>query len=152
MKMKVHRWVMLLGAFGASGCSSLEFTHVPPGQSAMAAKAKQPEVVATPAPAAGVTAAPAPVPASDGLAASVPETELPQSRPVPQTASDFYMLGTTCLQEGKNSDAVLALEKAVQLDPAFAQAWNSLAISYQNVGQPEQAKEAFRRYKALSLQ
>jgi Flp pilus assembly protein TadD len=69
-----------------------------------------------------------------------------------ETVSDYFALGSFCFQQGRNEEAAAAFRKAVQLDPGYADAWNNLAICYQNAGDTAKALEAFKKYKALSSQ
>jgi tetratricopeptide (TPR) repeat protein len=129
------------------GCAYI--THVPPGQSLSVALAKKAELVALPAPtpqAQPVTVAEADLPA-DTL--QVPPTAM---TPVPETeeVADAYTLGNLCLQQGRYTDAIAAYEKAVQRDPSFADAWNKLALAYEDAGQDDKAMEAFKKYKMVS--
>jgi tetratricopeptide (TPR) repeat protein len=105
--------------------------------------AKRPEVIAYPAPA---------LPSGGGYTGEWGGGEVLGSPPVavPETVADYFMLGTTALQEGRNGDAIEAFERAVEIDPDFPEAWNHLAICYQNNGQEARAIEAFRRYKAIA--
>ncbi len=73
--------------------------------------------------------------------------------PLPQTekVADAFTLGNLCIQQGRYGDAISAYERAVKEDPTFAEAWNNLAIAYQNCGQDDKAMEAFRKYKMVAL-
>jgi Flp pilus assembly protein TadD len=55
------------------------------------------------------------------------------------------------MQQGRYEDAIKAYESAVKEDPTFAEAWNNLAIAYQNSGQDDKAMAAFRKYKMVAL-
>jgi len=100
--------------------------------------ARKPELVALPAP-------PAPPPSAT--------PPLPTNLPTAQTekVADAYTLGNFCLQEGRWADAINAYEAAVKDDPSFAEAWNNLAIAYQNSGQEDKAIAAFKKYKTVAL-
>jgi tetratricopeptide (TPR) repeat protein len=125
---------LLVGAVLA-GCAYIK--HVPPGQSLSEAMAKKPELVAlptpTPAPPAVLAAEEAPLPA---------QTE---------KVADAFTLGNLCLQQGRYADAIAAFETAVKADPNFADAWNNLAIAYQDTGQNDKAMAAFKRYKTVAV-
>jgi Flp pilus assembly protein TadD len=73
--------------------------------------------------------------------------------PAPQTekVADAFTLGNLCMQQGRYEDAIKAYESAVKEDPTFAEAWNNLAIAYQNSGQDDKAMAAFRKYKMVAL-
>jgi tetratricopeptide (TPR) repeat protein len=134
----------LAGALLA-GCAYVK--HVPPGQSLSAAMARKPQLVAMPAP---------PSPSPQSLAAADPPAIQPTDGsqiPLPQTekVADAFTLGNLCLQQGRYADAIAAYEAAVKDDPSFAEAWNNLAIAYQNTGQDEKAMAAFRKYKMVAL-
>lgn len=119
-----------------TGCHHIAFHHSPPGTSVRVATAKRAEPVPTPTPAPKhVTAAERPA----GLEANT------------ENIADYYTLGNLMMQQQKYSDAIKAFESAVKLDPTFADAWNHLAICYQNSGQQKKAAEAFKKYKSISL-
>jgi hypothetical protein len=124
-----------------AGCSA-QFTHVQPGQSAMFASAQKAEFVAGPGSAS--------LEGGLGIQGIPPvEPSLPAANPG-ETVNDYYALGTFCLQQERNAEAAAAFRKAVELDPTYADAWNSLAICYQNAGDSAKAVEAFKKYKTLT--
>ena len=57
--------------------------------------------------------------------------------------------GIRVAQNGLWKEARYRWEKAVQLDPTYAQAWNNLAIAYEHEGKFEEARKAYE--KALEL-
>jgi tetratricopeptide (TPR) repeat protein len=125
------------------------FQHVPPGQSLSAAMAKRPQLVALPAPPEQtevavntVNTAPQPTVLTGAYRMPDPQTE---------KVADAFTLGNLCLQQGRYSDAINAYEAALKDDPSFAEAWNNLAIAYQNSGQDDKAMAAFRKYKMVAL-
>jgi len=126
------------GAF-LSGCAYIQ--HVPPGQSLSEAMAKKAQLVALPAP--------PPQPASAATAVAPADAA---QMPVPQTekVADAFTLGNLCLQQGRYKDAINAYQNALKADPTFAEAWNNLALAYQNSGQDEKAMEAFKHYKMVA--
>ena len=138
--MKIHALFCICATLTAggllAGCASIK--HVPPGQSLSAALARKPDLVALPAP---------PPPA---IAANQPEAGQP---PLPQTekVADAFTLGNLCMQQNRYPEAIAAYEQAVKADPTFGEAWNNLAIAYQNVGQDDKAMAAFRKYKMVAL-
>ena len=141
--------------FTSGSCSQI--THVPPGQSVAFSMAPIPEVVSTPAR------------EPSGIAATREEEEyysetieepelpkadfrLPEELAAAESATSYATQGSTYLAEGKNSDAIKALEKAVDLEPELSTAWRDLAIAYENANQPAKAREArenFKRYGGL---
>ena len=138
--MKIHALFSICATLTAGGlltaCASVK--HVPPGQSLSAALAKKPELVALPAP--PPTAVPANQPA-------------PAQSPLPQTekVADSFTLGNLCMQQGRYQEAIAAYDEAIKADPSFGEAWNNLAIAYQNMGQDDKAMAAFRKYKMVAL-
>jgi Tfp pilus assembly protein PilF len=102
--------------------------------------AKKPELVALPSP-----------PPQQRLAAVEP-SEPPPQLPLPETetVADAFTLGNLCMQQGRYPEAITAYETALKADPSFAEAWNNLAIAYQNTGQDDKAMAAFRRYKMVA--
>jgi tetratricopeptide (TPR) repeat protein len=111
------------------------------------ATAKKPELIALPTP-PGQTVAAANPPA-------LPNGAPPNAAPLPaaqtEKVADAFTLGNLCMQQGRYEDAIKAYESAVKEDPTFAEAWNNLAIAYQNSGQDEKAMAAFRKYKMVAL-
>ena len=57
--------------------------------------------------------------------------------------------GIRVAQNGLWKEARYRWEKAVELDPSYAQAWNNLAIAYEHEGKFEEARKAYE--KALEL-
>jgi len=138
--MKFHAALSICPALVAgallTGCACVK--HVPPGQSLSAALARKPELVAMPAP--------PPPPAASALpdAAQAP---LPQTEKV----ADAFTLGNLCMQQGRYQEAIAAYQSVVNADPSFGEAWNNLAIAYQNIGEDDKAMAAFRKYKMVAL-
>src|SRR6187399_1953521 len=58
--------------------------------------------------------------------------------------------GIKVAQNNLWNEALYRWEKAVELDPTYAAAWNNLAIAYEHEGKFEQAKKAYE--KALQLE
>ena len=130
---------MMVGALFAS-CAYVK--HVPPGQSLSEALAKKPQLVALPTP------TPQPM-----VAESAPPLPKGAQPPPQQTekVADAFTLGNLCLQQGRYPDAIRAYQTALKEDPTFAEAWNNLAIAYQDSGQNEKAMDAFRKYKNVAM-
>jgi Flp pilus assembly protein TadD len=57
--------------------------------------------------------------------------------------------GIKVAQNGLWNEALYRWQKAVQLDPTYAAAWNNLAIAFEHEGRFEEAKQAYE--KALQL-
>ena len=58
--------------------------------------------------------------------------------------------GINVAQRGLWREAIYRWEKAVELDPSYAAAYNDLAIAYEHEGQLEKARKAYD--KALALE
>jgi tetratricopeptide (TPR) repeat protein len=116
-----------------AGCAYIK--HVPPGQSLSEAMAKKATLVAMPAP------PPQPAAAMEPAEPSTLQTE---------KVADAFTLGNLCLQQGRYSDAIAAYQTALKDDPSFAEAWNNLAIAYQDSGQLDKSMEAFKKYKMVA--
>lgn len=129
---------LLAGALLA-GCAYVQ--RVPPGQSLSAALAKKPQLVALPAP------PPQPVTAARHAEPAGAQPPLPQT----ETVADAFTLGNLCLQQGRYPEAITAYETALKGDPSFAEAWNNLAVAYQDLGQEDKAMAAFKKYKMVAM-
>lgn len=57
--------------------------------------------------------------------------------------------GITVAQHGLWNEARYRFERAVAIDPTYAQGYSNLAIAYEQLGLPEKAREAYE--KALAL-
>jgi Flp pilus assembly protein TadD len=57
--------------------------------------------------------------------------------------------GITVAQKGLWKEALFRWEKAVELDPNYAAAYNNLAIAYEHEGQFDKARQAYE--KAIEL-
>jgi Tfp pilus assembly protein PilF len=58
--------------------------------------------------------------------------------------------GIRVAQKGLWREAIYRWEKAIDLDPKYAAAYNNLAIAYEHEGQPDKARKAYD--KALELE
>jgi Flp pilus assembly protein TadD len=76
----------------------------------------------------------------------VPGTALAQE---PKNARSQVDFGISVAQRGLWKEALYRWQKAVELDPGYAAAWNNLAIAYEHAGNFEEARKAYE--KALSL-
>jgi len=57
--------------------------------------------------------------------------------------------GIKVAQRGLWKEAAYRWERAVELDPTYAAAWNDLAVAYEQQGQMDEARKAYE--KALQL-
>ncbi len=57
--------------------------------------------------------------------------------------------GIRVAQNGLWKEATYRWEKAVELDPSYAAAWNNLAIGYEQEGRFEEADKAYQRAVTL---
>lgn len=57
--------------------------------------------------------------------------------------------GISVAQKGLWREAIFRWERAVELDPTYAEAYNNLAIAYEHQGQFDKAREAYE--KAVEL-
>jgi len=64
-------------------------------------------------------------------------------------AKEQVEFGIKVAQSGLWKEAAYRWEKAVQLDPTYAAAWNNLAVAHEQQGNFEKAREAYER--ALQL-
>jgi Tfp pilus assembly protein PilF len=58
--------------------------------------------------------------------------------------------GISVAQRGLWNEAVYRWERAVEMDPRYAAAWNNLAVAYEQQGQFDQARKAYD--KAVTLE
>ena len=119
------------------GCRHVAFTHAPPGTSVKVVQAKKAAPVPTPTPAP-----------KRSLASEVPSGQ----DALTENIADYYTLGNLMMEQQKYDEAIKAFENAVKLDPTFYDAWNHLAICYQNTGQDSKAIEAFKKCKTITRQ
>jgi Flp pilus assembly protein TadD len=66
-----------------------------------------------------------------------------------QEARSQVEFGINVAQRGLWREAIYRWEKAVELDPTYAAAFNNLAIAYEHEGQLDKARKAYE--KALEL-
>ena len=78
--------------------------------------------------------------------AAFPATALADARSDAKAQVEF---GIRVAQNGLWKEATYRWEKAVQLDPSYAEAWNNLAIGYEHQGRFEDAEKAYQ--SALKL-
>ena len=53
--------------------------------------------------------------------------------------------GITVAMQGLWKEAIYRWEKAIEIDPTYAAAYNNLAIAYEHEGQFQKAKDAYER-------
>jgi Flp pilus assembly protein TadD len=58
--------------------------------------------------------------------------------------------GISVAQHGLWQEAMYRWQRAVEIDPSYAAAWNNLGIAYEHEGQFDEAREAYE--KALQLE
>jgi len=139
--------LLLIPALALSGCAGWEVVAVPPGESvliSLAQRGEPLEPIAAWSPTSTATAGRSRV--------SVPEIRppMPSGQAPSDTVGDYYAVGEFCLNQQKYPEAIEALERAVKIDPQFADAWNRLAMAYQETGDSNNALVAFKKYKALA--
>jgi Tfp pilus assembly protein PilF len=65
-------------------------------------------------------------------------------------AKDQVAFGISVAQKGLWREAIYRWEKAVEIDPSYAAAFNDLAIAYEHEGQLDKARKAYE--KAVELE
>ena len=81
--------------------------------------------------------------------AGVASTATPLRADVRSDAREQVEFGINVAQRGLWREAIYRWEKAVELDPKYAAAFNDLGIAYEHEGQLEKARKAYE--KALAL-
>jgi Tfp pilus assembly protein PilF len=72
-----------------------------------------------------------------------------QARDARSEAKEQVEFGIKVAQNGLWKEAAYRWEKAVQIDPTYAAAWNNLAVAFEQQGNFEKAREAYE--KAVEL-
>jgi Flp pilus assembly protein TadD len=80
------------------------------------------------------------------VVAMLPSSAYADARSSAKSQVDF---GIKVAQNGLWKEAMYRWEKAVQLDPTYAAAWNNLGIGYEHEGRFEEARQAYE--KAVTL-
>jgi Tfp pilus assembly protein PilF len=83
------------------------------------------------------------------LVAAMTLVSVPASADSRQEAKSQVEFGINVAQRGLWREAIYRWEKAVELDPTYAAAFNNLAIAYEHEGQLDKARKAYE--KALQL-
>jgi Flp pilus assembly protein TadD len=65
-------------------------------------------------------------------------------------AKAWVAFGIDVAQRGLWREAIYRWEKATQLDPTYASAFNDLAVGYEHEGQMEKARQAYEQAIALA--
>jgi len=80
------------------------------------------------------------------LLVGVAQPALADARSSAKSQVDF---GIKVAQNGLWKEATYRWEKAVELDPTYAAAWNNLGIGYEHEGRFEDARKAYEKAVAL---
>jgi Flp pilus assembly protein TadD len=65
-------------------------------------------------------------------------------------AKEQVEFGITVAQKGLWKEAAYRWERAVELDPTYAAAWNDLGVGYEQLGKFDEARKAYE--KAIQLE
>ena len=69
----------------------------------------------------------------------------------PDEAITWFEQGSNLADQGKKEEALKAYEKAIELDPKFANPWNGRGLALKALGRKSQAVECFARAKELGF-
>ena len=83
------------------------------------------------------------------IVALIGSAPLASARDARSEAQEQVEFGIKVAQNGLWKEAAYRWEKAVELDPTYAAAWNNLAIAYEHDGKFEEARKAYE--KAVEL-
>ena len=83
------------------------------------------------------------------VAAVAVASAVPASADTRREAKSQVEFGINVAQRGLWREAIYRWEKAVQIDPAYAAAYNDLAIAYEHEGMLDKARKAYE--KALEI-
>lgn len=67
------------------------------------------------------------------------------AEPKPEDAQTYYKLGNSYNRQGRYTEAIEALNKAVQIKPGFSDAYYNLGVNYWSLDRYEEAAEAYRQ-------
>jgi Tfp pilus assembly protein PilF len=81
-----------------------------------------------------------------GLLAGIAQPAFADARSSAKSQVDF---GIKVAQNGLWKEATYRWEKAVEIDPSYAAAWNNLGIGYEHEGRFEDARKAYEKAVAL---
>ena len=79
------------------------------------------------------------------VAALASSISVAYARDARSDAKQQIEFGIKVAQNGLWKEAAYRWEKAVELDPSYAAAWNNLAIAYEQQGNFEKAQQAYER-------
>ena len=65
-------------------------------------------------------------------------------------AKDQVAFGINVASKGLWKEATFRWERAVQIDPTYAEAWNDLAVGYEQLGRFDDARKAYERAMEIS--
>jgi tetratricopeptide (TPR) repeat protein len=139
--MNTRTPLALAALLAFSGCAQV--VHVTPGTSVEIALAKKPELLRMPIPPPGPLMANNPAPKSRHIYVPPVEPTLPTNDRI-EAVAEFFTEGGDLMDNGKNDEAISALEKAVASDPGYTEAWDRLGHAYEKAGKTKKAREAFR--------
>ena len=74
---------------------------------------------------------------------------LPAYADARSSAKEQVEFGVNVAQKGLWREAIYRWERAVEIDPSYAAAFNNLAIAYEHEGQFEKARKAYERATEL---
>src|SRR3954470_11248881 len=83
------------------------------------------------------------------IAAALAACAAPAFADARSTAKSQVEFGIKVAQNGLWKEATYRWQKAVELDPTYAAAWNNLAIGYEHEGKFEEAQKAYDKAVAL---
>lgn len=75
----------------------------------------------------------------------VAATAVPLAADARDEAKKHVEFGIVVAQRGLWREAIFQWERAVEIDPTYAAAYNNLAIAYEQEGELNQAREAYER-------
>jgi tetratricopeptide (TPR) repeat protein len=135
-------FLLLAAALIGGGCAGdLKLVRTPPGTSVEVALAKKAELVKLPGP--------PPAPPGQTVRYEAVEPALPQlDRSV--MAEESLSLGRFCMEAGADAEAIVAFEKAVEIDPESVEAWQGLATVYERIGNADKAQAAAQKSAKLA--
>lgn len=81
-----------------------------------------------------------------GIAIAAPRSTLANARGDARSNVDF---GNKVAVRGLWREAIFRWEKAIEIDPTYAEAYNNLGVGYEHEGQLDKARKAYE--KALEL-
>jgi predicted Zn-dependent protease len=67
----------------------------------------------------------------------------------PNSARNCFLTGKALVNLGKEDLSLRWLERAVQLDPSYSEAWYLAARAYRKQGRTEESTKALARFKEL---